>query len=263
MSHQAQKNILMLIVLITANNVLLFRRENSIRKTTNTALNCSREKLKQEGKSILVTGGAGFVGMHISLKLRQKGYEVFVIDNLSGYYSPELKNDRVKLLQKENVEFIKGDVCNMKLLEEIFKRYSIDRVIHLAAQAGVRYSVEDPHSSTRNNVDCFVSVLEAIVKAGLHIKPFIYASSSSVYGFINESVPSVEDKDDADHPASLYATTKRADELIAHSYNSLYKMPSIGMRFFTVYGEYGRYVCALNSKGQNIIISYFHISLPF
>ena len=226
--------------LFLADNAYLSPERTKIKfASERKSFKCGR-KLKDAGKSILVTGGAGFIGMHTSIKLQKQGYNVVVIDNLNPYYSKKLKSDRVKLLQEANVNFIKGDVCDVKLLEDVFQRHSIDRVVHLAAQAGVRYSLEDPYSYTKNNVDCFVSVLEAIVKAGLHDKPFVYASSSSVYGFIDKNVPSVEDEQDVDHPASLYAATKRADELIAHTYNNLYNLPSVGIRFFTVYGAYGR-----------------------
>jgi UDP-glucuronate 4-epimerase len=137
------------------------------------------------------------------------------------------------------VSFVKADVCDEVAFGKIIKDYEVERVVHLAAQAGVRFSLKSPHSYTSNNVDCFVSVLEQFVKAGLQDKPIVYASSSSVYGF-NNNAPFTEGVSDVDHPASLYAATKRADELIAHTYNHLYNVSSVGLRFFTVYGEYGR-----------------------
>ena len=198
-----------------------------------------RKILEDKGKSILVTGGAGFIGMHTAIALKKNGMHVVALDNMNDYYSAELKVDRVALLKAAGVDFVKGDVCDDEILEQIIKDHKIDRVIHLAAQAGVRFSLESPHSYTRNNVDCFVSLLEQYVKAGLQKKPLVYASSSSVYGFNNDA-PFTEDVSDVDHPASLYAATKRSDELIAHTYNHLYNVSSVGLRFFTVYGPYGR-----------------------
>lgn len=191
------------------------------------------------GKSILITGGAGFIGFHTATELRNLGHDVIVIDNMNDYYSIELKHERIEMLQNAGVTFIEGDVCNETLLLSSIKEHRIDRVVHLAAQAGVGFSLKSPHSYTKNNVDCFVSVLETYVKSGLTKMPIVYASSSSVYGFNNDS-PFVEGKSEVDRPASLYAATKRADELIAHTYNHLYSVSSVGLRFFTVYGPWGR-----------------------
>lgn len=191
------------------------------------------------GKSVLITGAAGFIGMHTALELKKRGFHVVGVDNLNAYYSPRLKDDRVALLKDAKVEFVKGDICDEQLLTRTIQVHKIERVIHLAAQAGVRYSLESPHSYTKNNVDCFVSVMETFVKTGLHAKPIVYASSSSVYGF-NNVPPFSEATSDVDHPASLYAATKRSDELIAHTYSHLYNVSSMGLRFFTVYGPYGR-----------------------
>ena len=189
--------------------------------------------------TILITGAAGFIGMHTSIELRNRGIKVVAVDNLNDYYSPQLKADRVELLKEAGVSFVKADVCDEAAFGKIIKDYEVERVVHLAAQAGVRFSLKSPHSYISNNVDCFVSVLEQFVKAGLQDKPIVYASSSSVYGFNNDA-PFTEGVSDVDHPASLYAATKRADELIAHTYNHLYNVSSVGLRFFTVYGEYGR-----------------------
>ena len=191
------------------------------------------------GKSVLITGAAGFIGMHASLELKKRGFHVVGIDNMSVLYNPQLKTDRVALLKDANVEFIRGDICDEALLVKTIQNHKIERVIHLAAQPGVRNSIKAPHDYTRNNVDCFVSVLETLVKTGLHNKPLVFASSSSVYGF-SSNPPSSESISDVDHPASLYAATKRSDELIAHTYNHLYNINSVGLRFFTVYGPYGR-----------------------
>ena len=201
--------------------------------------NNERKVLDDMGKSILVTGAAGFIGMHTALELKNKGVHVVALDNMNDYYSIQLKEKRVEMLKEAGVEFIKGNACDETLLGNVIRDHKIDRVVHLAAQAGVRFSLKSPHSYTTNNVDCFVSVLEEFFKAGLQNKPIVYASSSSVYGF-NHDAPFTEDVSDVDHPASLYAATKRADELIAHTYNHLYNVSSVGLRLFTVYGPYGR-----------------------
>ena len=197
-------------------------------------------KLDKVGTSVMVTGGAGFIGMHTSLKLKDLGFQVVAIDNLNSYYSRQLKDDRLSLLKNAGVGFVEGDVCNETLLMETFRDFSVDRVIHLAAQAGVRYSLIAPHSYVRNNVDCHLSILETFHKQGLHSKPLVYASSSSVYGFNTETPKFSEKTSDVNHPASLYAATKRAGELMAYTYNHLHNISSVGLRFFTVYGPWGR-----------------------
>lgn len=194
--------------------------------------------------TVLVTGGAGFVGLHTSLELQRRGYTVIVIDNLNPYYSVQLKYHRLDLLrERPNIHFIEGDICDEELLTMAIRTYKIDRIIHLAAQAGVRYSLQEPHSYTKNNVDCTVSIFETAIREELHTKkgggPIVYASSSSVYGF-GKDPPFSEDTSEVDKPASLYAATKRSCELMAYTYNHLHKMPSIGLRFFTVYGPWGR-----------------------
>ena len=198
-----------------------------------------RRKMTENGNTILITGAAGFIGMHTAIELSKRGFKVVAVDNINDYYSRQLKADRVELLKEAGVSFVKADVCDETKFGKIIKDYEVERVVHLAAQAGVRFSIQSPHSYTSNNVDCFVSVLEQFVKAGLQDKPIVYASSSSVYGFNNDA-PFTEGVSDVDHPASLYAATKRSDELIAHTYNHLYNVSSVGLRFFTVYGEYGR-----------------------
>lgn len=211
-------------------------------RNAETSYSCDDDNLmplSDIGKSILITGGAGFIGMHTAITLRRLGHDVVVIDNMNDYYSQELKRDRVVQLKSAGVILITGDICSEELLTSTIKQYSVDRVVHLAAQAGVGFSLKSPHSYTRNNVDCFVSVLETYVKNDMTKYPIVFASSSSVYGF-NKDSPFVEGKSEVDKPASLYAATKRADELIAHTYNHLYNVSSVGLRFFTVYGEWGR-----------------------
>jgi UDP-glucuronate 4-epimerase len=187
--------------------------------------------------TVLVTGAAGFVGMHTSLELKRLGMEPIGYDNVNNYYSTDLKQSRIAELEKNDITFVKGDVCDTNALKETIAKYKITRVIHLAAQAGVRYSLDHPLEYTRNNVDCFVYLLETLNELNLK-DTFVYASSSSVYGN-NVKVPFQETDSVAD-PASLYAATKRSNELIAHTYWNLYNISSIGLRFFTVYGPYGR-----------------------
>jgi UDP-glucuronate 4-epimerase len=187
--------------------------------------------------TVLVTGAAGFVGMHTALELKRLGMVPIGYDNVNNYYSTELKQSRIDELEKHNISFITGDVCDTKALKKTIEKYNITRIIHLAAQAGVRYSLDHPLDYTRNNVDCFVHLLETLNELDLK-DTLVYASSSSVYGN-NVKVPFHETDLVAD-PASLYAATKRSNELIAHTYWNLYNISSIGLRFFTVYGPYGR-----------------------
>lgn len=221
--------------------------------------------------TVLVTGGAGFVGLHTSLELQRRGYTVVVIDNLNTYYSVQLKYHRLDLLrERPNIHFIEGDVCDEDLLTWAIRTYNIDRIIHLAAQAGVRYSLKEPHSYTKNNVDCTVSIFETAVREELHTKvgggPIVYASSSSVYGF-GKDPPFSEATSEVDKPASLYAATKRACELMAHTYHHLHKVPSIGLRFFTVYGPWGRpdmspmIFADLISRGEPLTLNNFGNSI--
>jgi len=187
-------------------------------------------------KKILITGAAGFIGYHLSQKLLKEGYEIYGIDNLNSYYDPALKQARLVQLQVSNFKFQQLDLQNYEGLTKVFTEFQPDIVINLAAQAGVRYSLENPRSYIESNLDGFFNILEASRQHG--VNNFIYASSSSVYGN-NEKSPFSE-TDNVDHPVSLYAATKKSNELIAHTYSHLYKMTTVGLRFFTVYGPWGR-----------------------
>ena len=186
---------------------------------------------------ILVTGAAGFIGMHTSLQLASQGIEIFGIDNLNDYYDPNLKLGRLENLRSvKNIDFAKIDICDTARLNQLFNENEFQAVIHLAAQPGVRHSIENPHAYTKNNVDGFLNILEGCRHAG--VKTLLYASSSSVYGK-NAKVPFSEIHK-SDHPVSLYGATKKANELMAHSYSHLYGLTTVGLRFFTVYGPWGR-----------------------
>jgi UDP-glucuronate 4-epimerase len=186
---------------------------------------------------ILVTGAAGFIGMHVAQRLLAAGHEVRGLDNLNPYYDVRLKHYRLEALQKnKNFEFIKLDLKEREAVAELFDQERYDVVIHLAAQAGVRYSLEAPFEYVDSNILGFMAVLEGV--RAQRCRHFIYASSSSVYG-ANAKVP-FEEGDRVDEPVSLYAATKKANELMAQSYSSLYKIPTTGLRFFTVYGPAGR-----------------------
>lgn len=187
-------------------------------------------------KKILITGAAGFIGFHLSQRLLKEGYQIYGIDNLSSYYDPALKQARLVQLQVSNFKFQQLDLQNYVGLTKVFTEFQPDIVINLAAQAGVRYSLENPRSYIESNLDGFFNILEASRQHG--VNNFIYASSSSVYGN-NEKSPFSE-TDNVDHPVSLYAATKKSNELIAHTYSHLYKMTTVGLRFFTVYGPWGR-----------------------
>ncbi len=186
---------------------------------------------------ILVTGAAGFIGYHLSLQLCKMGKEVVGIDNLNDYYDVTLKESRLAILKKEpNFQFHKTDLEDLSSVNKIFKENQFKSVINLAAQAGVRYSLTNPHVYIKSNIDGFLNILEACRhnKVG-HL---LYASSSSVYG-ANTKMP-FSTHDNVDHPVSLYAATKKSNELMAHTYSHLYGLPTTGLRFFTVYGPYGR-----------------------
>lgn len=186
---------------------------------------------------ILVTGVAGFIGMHTAAKLLDRGDTVVGLDNLNDYYSPQLKYDRLKRLEgRSGFSFEKLALEDRSGMESLFRSQGFDRVIHLAAQAGVRYSLTNPHAYVDANLVGFLNILEACRHN--RIAHLTYASSSSVYGS-NRKIPFCVD-DRVDHPVSLYAATKKANELMAHTYSHLYDLPTTGLRFFTVYGPWGR-----------------------
>jgi UDP-glucuronate 4-epimerase len=185
----------------------------------------------------LVTGSAGFIGFHVSLRLLERGNQVLGIDNLNHYYDPQLKQDRLNiLLDRSGFRFEKLDIADRAPMAELFRRVQPGSVVHLAAQAGVRYSVENPHAYVDSNLVGFVNILEGCRHNG--IQHLVYASSSSVYG-ANQKLPFSVD-DNVDHPVSLYGATKKADELMAYTYSHLFDLPVTGLRFFTVYGPWGR-----------------------
>ncbi|ORT51874.1 protein CapI [Vibrio sp. qd031] len=184
----------------------------------------------------LVTGAAGFIGSAVAEKLVSLGHDVVGIDNLNDYYDVSLKQARLQRIASDNFNFVQIDIADNAALDAIFSAQSIDRVIHLAAQAGVRYSIENPHAYSSTNLVGHLNILEAC--RNHKIAHLVYASSSSVYG-LNEKVP-FSTSDSVDHPVSLYAATKKANELMSHSYSHLYDLPTTGLRFFTVYGSWGR-----------------------
>lgn len=191
---------------------------------------------------VLVTGNAGFIGFHVAAYLLQRGDSVVGADVVNNYYSPEIKEARLRLLEKYALQssgeyqFHRANLADPTAVKNCFSDGPFDRVIHLAAQAGVRYSLENPSAYVESNVVAFTNILEACRHS--NIKHLTYASTSSVYG-ANTSMPFSERKG-VDHPLQFYAATKRANELMAHSYSHLFKMPTSGLRFFTVYGPWGR-----------------------
>ena len=205
-------------------------------------------------KNILVTGCAGFIGYHVTAKLIKNNYKIIGIDNLNNYYDKNLKLSRLKELRKisnkkKNYNFFKVDICNSRKLENLFKKYKFKTILHFAAQAGIRFSLKEPKEYVKSNLLGFFNILDLSKK--FKIYHLIYASSSSVYGS-NKNLP-FNEKDSADHPLQLYAATKRSNELMAHSYSSLYNLPTTGLRFFTVYGPFGRPDMALYKFVRNII----------
>ncbi|NAW80101.1 SDR family NAD(P)-dependent oxidoreductase [Vibrio sp. V33_P6A3T137] len=184
----------------------------------------------------LVTGVAGFIGSRVAEVLVQQGHHVIGIDNNNDYYDVSLKLARLKRIEHDHFTFIQLDIANREAVEALFIQHQFDKVIHLAAQAGVRYSLENPHSYADSNLVGHVNILEGC--RNTKVKHLVYASSSSVYG-LNSKVP-FSSCDSVDHPVSLYAATKKANELMAHSYSHLYDLPTTGLRFFTVYGPWGR-----------------------
>ena len=187
-------------------------------------------------RMILVTGAAGFIGYHVARTLLDRGERVVGIDNLNDYYEVSLKEARLARLEGEGFTFHRLDLADQEGMRRIFEDYRPQRVIHLGAQAGVRYSLINPHAYTSSNVTGFLNVLEGC--RHFPVEHLVYASSSSVYG-ANTKQPFAE-TDTVDHPVSLYAATKKANELMAHTYAHLYRIPSTGLRFFTVYGPWGR-----------------------
>ena len=189
---------------------------------------------------VLVTGAAGFIGFHLTLALLERDDEVVRIDNLNDYYDPALKQLRLDEIAKHpkcsNFEFIKADISDRVFMEQLFSDHSFDVVVNLAAQAGVRYSLENPHAYVESNLVGFVNILEGCRHS--KVKHLVYASSSSVYGMNVKQPFSTDDR--VDYPISLYAATKKSNELMAHTYSHLYNIPTTGLRFFTVYGPYGR-----------------------
>ncbi|MBK8815227.1 MAG: NAD-dependent epimerase [Methylococcaceae bacterium] len=186
---------------------------------------------------ILVTGAAGFIGSMQSLRLLERGDEVIGIDNLNDYYDVELKQARLARLQAyPNFKFVKMDIADRTEMADFFRQELPQRVVHLAAQAGVRYSITNPHAYIDSNIVGFMNILEGC--RHYHVEHLVYASSSSVYGANTKMPFSVHDN--VDHPVSLYAASKKANELMAHTYSHLYNLPTTGLRFFTVYGPWGR-----------------------
>ncbi len=199
---------------------------------------------------VLVTGVAGFIGYHLCLRLLERGDEVIGVDNLNDYYDVALKQARLdQLLPKKNFRFEKMDLCDRENLHKLFATVKPQRVVNLAAQAGVRYSLQNPYAYTESNITGFINVLEGCRHH--NVEHLVYASSSSVYGSNTKLPFSVGDT--VDHPVSLYAATKKANELMAHTYSHLYDIPTTGLRFFTVYGPWGRPDMALFLFTKNIL----------
>lgn len=189
---------------------------------------------------VLVTGAAGFIGYHLTIALLERGGKVLGVDNLNNYYDPALKQLRLDEIAKHknssNFEFAKVDISDRKLITDLFSKKQFNVVVNLAAQAGVRYSLENPHAYVDANLVGFANILEGCRQT--NVQHLVYASSSSVYGMNVKQPFSTEDR--VDYPISLYAATKKSNELMAHSYSHLFNMPTTGLRFFTVYGPYGR-----------------------
>ncbi len=205
-------------------------------------------------ETILVTGCAGFIGFHMANLLISKGFKVVGVDSINNYYDPNLKKARLKELElnsngRRSFSFIKLDISDMDALTKNLESKDISSIIHLAAQAGVRHSIENPYSYTKSNIDGFLNILE--ISRHNNIKHLSYASTSSVYG-ANTKVP-FKESDPVNHPLQFYAATKRANELMAHSYSHLYRIPTSGIRFFTVYGPWGRPDMALFKFTKNIL----------
>ena len=206
--------------------------------------------MKSKKNKVLITGSAGFIGFHVCKLFLEKNYYVVGVDNLNNYYDVKLKKNRTNFLKKyKNFKFVKADISNKRILQNIFKKNKFDKVINLAAQAGVRYSIKNPDVYLKSNLVGFFNIIDLckIYK----ISHLLYASTSSVYGLSNKRILSEEDA--VDHPIQFYAATKRSNELIAHSYSYLYNLPTTGLRFFTVYGPWGRPDMALFIFTKNIM----------
>lgn len=204
-----------------------------------------KDNIKLEGKTVLVTGAAGFIGSNLIKRLAQTGEDIKVVgvDNMNSYYDTSLKETRVNMLKGlEGYTFIKGNIADKTFIDKIFCEYKPDIVVNLAAQAGVRYSIESPETYIESNIVGFFNILEACRHSydngAKGVEHLVYASSSSVYGTNKKTPYSTDDKTDT--PVSLYAATKKSNELMAHAYSKLYDIPSTGLRFFTVYGPAGR-----------------------
>ena len=210
---------------------------------------------------VLVTGAAGFIGHHLSKLLLREGYEVVGIDNINDYYDPKLKLARLQDMNVNtdyleynipvvgDITFVKLDLVDKDEIRNLFEKYRFDYVVNLAAQAGVRYSLINPHSYVDSNITGFLNILEAC--RAFPVKHLVYASSSSVYG-LNQNIP-FKTSDHTDHPLAMYAASKKANEMMAHSYSQLYDIPTTGLRFFTVYGPWGRPDMALHIFTKAIV----------
>ncbi|MBI5273586.1 MAG: GDP-mannose 4,6-dehydratase [Chlamydiales bacterium] len=199
-------------------------------------------------KFVFITGIAGFIGFHLAKALLQHGHRVIGVDDFNDYYSPKLKHDRANLLKKEGAIIQEGTLCHAPLIENILQSHPITHIVHLAAQAGVRFSLEHPEVYMESNIMAFYHLLEA----NKHKKtPFIFASSASVYG--NNKKTPFHEEDNTDFPTSLYGATKKSNEMLAYSYHHTYQMPIIGLRFFTVYGPWGRPDMAYFSFTESIL----------
>lgn len=193
--------------------------------------------MTDSNEAMLVTGSAGFIGFHLSKRLLETGYAVVGVDNLNPYYDVNLKRARLDILKShDNFSFYQSDIQDLQGLKNIFKQRQVTKICNLAAQAGVRYSLKDPFSYQKSNIEGFLNLLELAKE--YKVSNFVYASSSSVYGKNRKSPYSVEDR--VDNPISLYAATKKANELMAHAYSHLFEIPCTGLRYFTVYGPWGR-----------------------
>lgn len=200
-------------------------------------------------KNVLITGAAGFVGYHSALRLAERGDQVVGYDNYNDYYAPQLKRDRAAILHLKGVSVVEGDICDMPLLLSTIEQKRITHIVHLAAQAGVRYSIANPGAYLKSNLEGFLNVLEACRR--FPSLKLTYASSSSVYG-LNRKVPfSVDDR--TDKQASFYGATKKCNEIMAETYHHLYGIPVTGLRFFTVYGPWGRPDMAYFTFTQSIL----------